>query len=425
MSALLALLASAAAQATQPATGTAPAPTTVPEPTNGRSVGHRTYLDVEAGAGYSTNPQLSFVNDSGSAQGYISLHGVHTMITDRTTTLISAFAQETAYTHNYGSNESLSLTARHDAAVNEHLSLYVDGAAGYDKNGLLDTRVIGVPVVPPLPGAPDIPPQVLPSGSDFLAVSGKHYFFSADGGGQLALSALDSLDFSSGVRRSVFHDGSLVSGGLANTAYWSIPASIGYSRRVSPRAQVGGRVAFDYTDYDGSTKFWSVTPQVTANLQLSERTSLNGAIGASFTSIDNGITTRHSTGLSGNIALCNSGERSHLCVRAAVDQETATVAGPAKTISGGIDYSRQLDANSSILLSVDASRYSQPVSVITGQNFSSSTYFRAAAGYTRQFGHRLFGGINLAARKLSQRGPDPQGDFNASLFIRYRFGDVQ
>jgi hypothetical protein len=37
----------------------------------------------------------------------------------------------------------------------------------------------------------------------------------------------------------------------------------------------------------------------------------------------------------------------------------------------------------------------------------------------------LFGGINLSGRKLTQNGPDPKADFSGSLFIRYRFGDVQ
>jgi hypothetical protein len=32
--------------------------------------------------------------------------------------------------------------------------------------------------------------------------------------------------------------------------------------------------------------------------------------------------------------------------------------------------------------------------------------------------------VNVAARKLTEAGPDPDADFSASLFIRYRFGDV-
>jgi hypothetical protein len=62
---------------------------------------------------------------------------------------------------------------------------------------------------------------------------------------------------------------------------------------------------------------------------------------------------------------------------------------------------------------------------VAGRTFSSSSYYRAAAGYTRRISDRWFGGVNLAARKLAQSGPDPQADFNGSLFIRYRFGDVR
>jgi hypothetical protein len=62
---------------------------------------------------------------------------------------------------------------------------------------------------------------------------------------------------------------------------------------------------------------------------------------------------------------------------------------------------------------------------VSGRTFSSSTYYRAAAGYTRRISDRWFGGVNLAARKLTQKGPDPQADLNASLFIRYRLGDAR
>jgi hypothetical protein len=420
MSALI-LITAVAVQAAQtaPPTTAPPPPSTTAEPTKARNAGQLTYLDLEAGAGYATTPQFSFGSSTSSGNGYLSVHAVHSRITDRTTTLLSAFAQETAYTRHYGSNQSLSVSARHDAAVSEKLRLFVDANARYDKNGQLDTRIIGVPDVPPLPGSPGLPPVILPPGSDFLAVTGKDYFVSADAGGQLALGARDNLDFTGGIHRSVFRSR------FADTSYWSVPASIGYDRQVSPRADLGGRVAVIYTNYDGPTRIWTVTPQVTGNLRLSERMTLTGAVGVSFASVDNGLSTHHSTGLAANMTLCNAGELSHLCARAAIDQQSATVAGPAKTISAGVDYSRQLDVNSSVSLSIDGSHYSQPVSVLAGQTFSSSTYYRAAAAYTRQLGHRLFGGLNVAARKLAERGPDPRTDVSASLFIRYRLGDVR
>jgi hypothetical protein len=418
MPAIIVLVATMAAQ-TAPSTS-APLPTTTTaQPTKPRGFGQQSYLDLEGGLGYSTHPRFCRVSGNGSGDGYVSVQAVHARITDRTTTLLSAFAQETFYIRQYGSSQSLSVTARHDAAINERLRLFVDGTAAFDKNGLLDTRIIGIPDVPVLPGSPDVPPQILPSGSDFLAVTGKRYSFSADAGGQLALGPRDNVTFSGGIAHSVFRSG------FADTSFWSVPASIGYDRQISPRADVGGRLAFVYSNYDGPGRFWTVTPQLTASLQVSPRMSLNGAVGASFSSVNDGVSTRNSVGLSANATLCNAGEYSRLCARAAIDQTAATVAGPARSITAGVDYSRRLGAYSSIQLSINGSHYSSPVSLVSGPTFSSSDYYRAAAAYSRQFGRRLSGGVNLAARKLVEKGPDPKPDLNASLFIRYRLGDVQ
>jgi hypothetical protein len=37
----------------------------------------------------------------------------------------------------------------------------------------------------------------------------------------------------------------------------------------------------------------------------------------------------------------------------------------------------------------------------------------------------LYGGVDLAARKLAQTGRDPDADLSAALFIRYRLGDIR
>jgi hypothetical protein len=179
------------------------------------------------------------------------------------------------------------------------------------------------------------------------------------------------------------------------------------------------------TEYNGPARFRTVTPQVTGRLQLSPTLDLSGAVGASFASVDNGVTTHHSTGISANAALCSSTQSGSLCGRVTINQDSATTAGPSKVISFEADYSRRLDADSSLSFSASLDHYSSPVSFLTGRNFSSTTYYHAAAEYSRSIGHRLFGGVNLAARKDAVNGPDPKTDFNASLFIRYRFGDVQ
>jgi len=384
------------------------------------NAGQRTYVDLEAGAGYSSNPNLSLVNDESSGFGRVSIHGVHSRVSARSTTLVSAYAENVSYTNDHGSQQSLSLFGRHDAAVSEHARLFVDASAAYQEGGQLDTRVLALPnVPPPIPGGTVTPPILLPGGGDFLSITGRQYNFGGHAGGTFALSQRDDVSLSSGIERVVFRSGSI------ETKYTRIPVSLAYDRVLSARTTVGARVTAQNTDYEGPASFRVITPELTGRLQLAQRISLNGAVGVSFARVDDGLRVRHTTGLAAEASVCGQGETSVFCAHVAADEQTATTAGPARSISASIDYSQQLDANQSIQFSLGATHYSTPTSVIVGRTFSSSNYYRAAASYSRRFATRLFGGVNLAARKLTQNGPDPKADFNASLFIRYRLGDIQ
>jgi hypothetical protein len=292
-------------------------------------------------------------------------------------------------------------------------------SASYQEGGQLDTRILDVPLVPPLPGGTVTPPILVVPGGDFLSVTGREYSIGAHGGGTFTLSQRDSMSVSSGVDHIVFHSP------LSNTSYTTIPVSLAYDRTLSARTTVGARVVAQDTEYDGPASFRVITPQLTARLLLAERLTLDGAFGVSFARVDDGLTERHTTGLSAEANLCGQGESSVFCAHFAADEQTATTAGPARSISAGVDFTQRLDADQSIQFSLSGTHYSTPTSVVAGRTFSSANYYRAATAYTRRIGGRLFGGVNLAARKLTQNGPDPKTDLNASLFVRYRFGDVQ
>ena len=420
MSALV-LLTALAAQATVPA-GSAyvatPAPPASTANTDAPALGGSTYVDLEAGAGYSTNPLLRFGPNTDAASGRVSAHAVHTRISERTTTVLSAYAQNVFYTRHFGAQQSLDVNARHDARVSEKLRIFGDADASYDKGGQLDTRIIGIPNVPLPPGVVE-PPVLLPPGSDFLSITGRQYRFSGHLGAQMALSAREFLTVTSGVEHVVSKAGTL------DTRYTTIPVSIEYDRQVSTRTTVGARLTAQRTDYNGPSSFRVITPQVTVQSALSEGLSFAGAIGVSFASVDDGIRTDHSTGLSANASLCSLGERDRFCGRASVDQQAATAAGPARSVNVGVDYTRRLDADQTIQLSLSGNRYSSPTSVFVGQSFSRATYVRGAADYTRRLSNRWFGGVSVAGRKLAQNGPDPKADVSGSLFIRYRLGDLQ
>lgn len=378
--------------------------------------GSSTYVDLEAGAGYSTNSVLRLGGDTASAFGRLSAHAVHTRLSERTSTVISGFAQNTAYARRFGMQQSLNASARHDVRVTERLRLFGDVGAGYDKGGQLDTRIIGVPNVPLTPGTLQ-PPVLLPTNVDFLSVAGRQYYVRAHFGGQLALSDADFVSASSGVERHVFK------GGGFDTRYTTVPFSLGYDRQVSPRTTVGARLAGSFTDYDGPGSIRVLTPQVTVQHVLSERMTFSGALGVAFASSDDGTDTRRSTGLSSDASLCSQGELDQFCARASISQQAATAAGPARSQTVGVDYSRRLSADDTLRLSASANRYSTPRAFLDTVSFSDATYVRAAADYTRRISDRLFGGSTLAARKLTQDGPDPKADLSLALFMRYRLGD--
>lgn len=418
MGALIILTAALAAQASP--TSSAPAATDK-APDTGPTNGQLTYLDLEGGVGYSTNPHLQVGSHTGGGFGRISLHAVHTRKSARTTTLLSAYAENLTYTNHYGSQQSLSFTARHDAAVSEHVSVFGDLSGSYQQGGQLDTRILVVPNVPPLVGPPGVP-VILPPGTDFLTFRGKEYHFAGHAGVQVALSPLDDISVSSGVERTIFHSNVTSFG---RTSYTTIPVSLAYDRKLSERSTVGARLVAEDTEYDGPASIRTMTPQLTGRLLLSPTLNLSGAVGVSFARVDDGLITRHSTGLAANADLCSITEHGSICANVAVNQETATVAGPSKSISANVSYTRHLDADSTLALAVGVDHLSRTLSVIENQTFSNATYYRASGEYSRRIGRRLFAGADLAARKLVETGPDPRADVSGSLFIRYRFGDVQ
>jgi hypothetical protein len=154
MGALIIVAALAAQAAT---TGGSPSTTSTSTDSTAPKVnaGETNYVDLEAGAGYSSNPQLSVANDQGSAFGRVSLHAVHSRVSARSTTLLSAYAENISYTNHYGSQQSVNVYGRHDAAVSEHARLFIDGNASYQEGGQLDTVVLGLPITPPtVPAGP-------------------------------------------------------------------------------------------------------------------------------------------------------------------------------------------------------------------------------------------------------------------------------
>jgi hypothetical protein len=385
------------------------------EPDSDRELGRSAYVDLELGAGYSTNPLLADEGGNGQAFGRVSAQGGFVRTTTRSSTSVTGYAQSLFYTGQYSAQQSLALAARHSAAINERVQLFGDISGSFDKGGQLDTRIMDFPT---LPGSPILVPDVpgtLPAGGDFLSVSGRRYRLGGRVGASIAVNPRDSLNITVGAERARFRSPGV------ETEYSTISSSAGYERQLTERAAVGAQLGVQRTDYDGLAKSTQFTPQLTARLRLSPGLTAAGAAGLSFTSTDTIAGDETSVGLALSGTVCSQGEVSSICGRVNVDQSATTVGGPAKTVGLGVDYARELGRDQTLRLSLAASRYSSPIPVFEDE-FNTTNYYRAAADYSRRIGDRLHTGVSLAARILDAENRNSRPDISGSAFIRYRLG---
>ena len=215
--------------------------------------------------------------------------------------------------------------------------------------------------------------------------------------------------------------------GNSNSDYTTYHGSVGYSLQVSERTSVGPTLYVTHQDFTHGTAN-IVNPSLTASTQLSESITASGALGVLVLNQDRLGQTDTTVSPSFSLSICSHATLSSLCAHAARDANSAlnnqVSVGRASSITttGDITYYRQLSADGTLQASAYATHFS--TSAPSPFNFSE-TYLSAVVGYDRKIGHRLFAGITTGARKVFQTGPDPNVDFNANLYLRYRFGDVQ
>jgi hypothetical protein len=182
-------------------------------------------------------------------------------------------------------------------------------------------------------------------------------------------------------------------------------------------------------DFTGNDYANVVNTSLTARTQLGQNISANGAIGilAIYNHREGENSHSYSPSFSGSI--CATGERSSLCANISRDASVPLGFGQTQGSRGasintnlGVNYSRSLGPAETIRATLTATRDST-VSRILNTRFTS-TYVSGLVGYDRKIGNRLFAGVSAGARKLYQNGPDPRMDFNGSLYLRYRLGDL-
>lgn len=380
-----------------------------------------TFLDLEAGLGYSTNAGLRFNGDS-SAFGRLSASGYHSWVSETGVISLRGYIENTSYFRHYGSKQLWSLGAATTQQLNPTVTVYGDLGFSGDFGGQLSNRLFynpGDPVLPD-PTNPLPEPTVNP---DLFGINGRQYRVSANAGASIRSSARSSISLTAGASHA------FSSGSNKDADYTTYYGSGAYSQQVSERTNAGARVSVSQQDFKRGGSSTTINPAVFANTQLSEELSAEGSVGIMRVRQNFDGDSDTSTSISFSGSLCNVTTLSRFCGRVSRDATTgltsAVLGGRAQaaiTTSASLSYSRRLSANDSIQASLSASRYRTAAS-IDGDN-PKTTYVSGVIGYDRNIGSRLFGGVQGGVRKLFQSGPDPDTDFNATVYLRYRLGDL-
>jgi hypothetical protein len=382
-----------------------------------------TFLDLEAGLGFSSNPFLQFNNHS-SIFGRLSASGTHQWASERGVTAITGYVENTTYFRGgYGSKQIFDVGARTNQALSETVTMYGDLNFSGDFAGQLSNRLISGPALPPPPDPNNPLPPPTTNYPDLFGLSGRQYRVTGDLGTSIRTGLRGTVSLSIGAQHSWF------TGASSDLNYTSIYGSGGYSSQVSERTSVGVTVFLQRQDYTHGDWANIVNPVVTVSTKLSESLTATGAAGVMAINQQSLGDNRKSVTPSFSGSLCSRGTESQFCVQVARDAQSALSSSVLNgqreaTINTSLtaSYFRTLSRNDSIQASLTAVHYSSAES-INGDKLTSS-YASGVVGYDRHVGHRLFAGVEGGVRKLFQTGPDPKLDFNASVYVRYRLGDL-
>lgn len=372
-----------------------------------------TYVDLDAGLGYSTNPTLSFGDDTESAFARAAIQAYHAWTTERSVTALTAFVENTTYFNNHGSEQIYNLGARRDTRVSERTSIFGGLNFSGDFGGQLGTRLTSFPVqtVVPDPVGP-APIDVLDP--DLITFRGRQYRLSGDAGLTRSLSPRDSLSLSLGAEKTFFSDD------LEELDYLSYKATGAYNRQINEKFTVGAQLGVQRTEFaTGSTT--SFNPQITGQLRLSQNWDAKAAVGVNHVRRTLNGATSNNTGVSFDGSLCRTIPDGSICARAARLSQSTALQNVLQTTSASAHYTQRLDDKQTVQASVSFT-HSSGLRGVT--DASDSTYYSVSGSYQRKMRDRLSLGGNASLRKLDRAGIDPKLDASVSIFIRYRLGDL-
>jgi hypothetical protein len=377
---------------------------------------NQTYLDLQAGVGYSSNPELR-LDGAGSAFGRISAFGYHGWGNERSNSNLSAYVENSTYFRRYGNRQLFTLNAANTTQATEKLRLFGNLGFAGDFGAQLSSRFFGVPTNG-IPADSVVPEStVIIVNPDLAALNQRSYRVNGLVGASYVISPRDFIDATFGAQR-VFYTGSTAD--LLD--YTQLDTSVAWRRQVNERLSAGIRLIANRADYSLGRSVLSYGPQITADLRLDETLRLSGAVGFVKTERDFGpLGNDNSTDLALDASICRELEFERLCGRIARRTQSAAIGTAPTSSSATAEYSRRLNARDYLQAAAALVRTDGVRDLAIG----NQSFYSLSASFDRKINPRLSAGVNVAARKYTISGPDPKADLGASLYIRNRFGSVR
>jgi len=377
----------------------------------------QSYIDLQAGLGYSTNPLLVRGDDTGATFGRVSAYGYHGWSTERSATSLSAYVENSTYFRRYSNKQAFSLAANTSRAVSETMRVFGDIGFSGDFGGQLSSRFYGVPALSVTPD-PTIPATVVVVDPDLYGLNERQYRLSGRIGTSVSLSPRDSLTGIVGAQRL------FVSGNENDLDYMQYDGSLSWDRQLSERLTVGARLVAFHTNYSQGRSITSVGPQATVRARLTEGWDATAGLGFVYSRQNMGSLgdDKSSIDLSLDGSLCRALEFERICARVSRQTQSSVLGAASVSTTAGAEYYRRLSAKDSVQASASIAR-SGGLRVLGSSQ--RSTFYSLAGSYDRQINDRLSAGATATVRKLTSFGPDPKLDVGGNVYLRYRIGDVR
>lgn len=381
------------------------------------SAATQSYIELQAGLGYSTNPLLTTVDNGGSGYGRVSAYAYHRWSSERSATNVSAYIENNSYFRQYSNKQAFSLSANTNLQTSESVRLFGDIGFSGDFGGQLSSRFFGVPAGTLATDTSLLTSPIIIVDPSLISYGQRQYRLTSRVGASVKMSARDKLTTSFGAQRL------FLGGGLKGLDYSQFDGTVSYDRQINERLTLGGRLVGQYADYSAGRSVSSIGPQATIQARLGPSLVAMAGVGFVVTRQDSGVAGSDSSiNLALDGSLCRNLDNERMCVRIARQTQSSVLGGAPTSTSASLEYYRRLTSKDQLQLSGTAVRSGALRASFLNKR---SSFYTLAASYDRQVNDRLSAGVNGAVRKLTAVGPDPRTDVGGSVFLRYRFGDIR